>query len=138
MEKEYAGLKILGILSLIGGLLCALAGLVFLASGSAITEAGQEGILEVLAFIPLGASLMIIGGAMFIIGLVVAFIGYKVYKHVRWAYWVYFTLTVISFLLSLASVSWFGILIGGIIIWYLYSIHKSFLGGADVRRAWSD
>lgn len=138
MVKQHTGLKVLGILSVIAGILAVIGGLYYVSIGGIIEEAGQNSIIGIIALIPVGMTLVAMGGAMIVVGLVLAFLGYKVYKHKSWAYWVYFILTIVGFVGSLYAVSWLGILIGGIIMWYLYSIRKTFMKSSDYRPTWSD
>ena len=138
MTREYTGLKILGILSLIGGILMVLGGIFYASLGGALAEAGTEDIIGILAIFPIGITIVVMGIAMIVIGCLYIFLGYNVYKHKPWAYWTYFVLTILGFAISLFAISWLGILIGGIIIWYLWTIRKSFMTGADTRPVWRD
>jgi len=138
MTREYTGLKILGILSLIGGLLMLLGGIMFVGMGGAIAEAGEESIWGIVTLIPFSLAIVAIGAVMIVIGLLYIFLGYNVYKHKPWAYWVYFVLTIIGFIGSLVAFAWFGIIIGGIIIWYLWTIRKSFMKDGDTTMVWRD
>ena len=138
MVQEHTGLKVLGILSVLGGVLALIGGLMYISMGSAVTEAGEESIIGIIALVPIGITVIAMGGAMVVAGLIIMFLGYNLFKHKSWAYWVYFILTIIGFIGSLLSISGVGILIGGIIMWYLYSIRKTFLKGSDVKASWSD
>ena len=138
MTKEYTGLKILGILSILGGLLSVLGGIIYVSLGGAVAEASQNGVLELITLFPAGIAIVGIGIGMIIMGALLVIIGYFLYKHKPWAYWLYFVLSIIGFVGSLFAISWLGILIGGIIIWYLWTIRKSFMTGADTRAVWRD
>jgi hypothetical protein len=137
--REHLGLKILGILSVIGGLLALVGGLYYSTIGAALMSEGEDSIVGIIALIPVGASVIAMGAIMIVAGAIVAIIGWKLYQHKKWAYWVYFVLTILGFLGSLVSLSIFGIIVGAIVIWYLYKIREDFMQSRskDYQISWS-
>jgi len=133
MDGNHTGLKILGALTTIGGVLSVLAGIFYLSVGSALENEALESILLIIPLLSIGIAMALMGGVLLVIGLFFTFLGVHLYQHRSWAYWTYFVLTALGLLFSLVSFAWLGIIIGGLICWYLYGIRSTFMSGGDIQ-----
>ena len=136
MAKEHFGLKVLGIISILCGIFLAVGGLYYISIGGVLEDVGEESIIGIIAIIPVGITLIAMGAVMIVVGLILAYLGYHLYKHKRWAYWLYFILAILGLIMSLVSFSIIGIAIGAIIIWYLWSIRGDFKRSGEYTITW--
>ena len=139
MGGNHTGLKILGVLTAIGGILSVFAGLLFMALGSALQSEALESIFLIVPLLSLVVALTLMGALLFVIGLFATLLGVHLYQHRSWAYWTYFFFTALALLFSLISLAWIGLIISVIIAWYLWGIRSTFIGSAgDIQFTWRD
>ena len=109
-----------------------IAGLGYMAVGGALDSVEEPLLIPIL--LPVAVSMAIIGVVSLVIGLVLIFVGWKLFKEVEWAYWLTFVLSIIGVGMSLYIMNWWGVLIGGLIAIYCWMIMADFREGA---RDWS-
>ncbi|VVB59990.1 Uncharacterised protein [uncultured archaeon] len=108
------GVTILSILGFIGAGLLVLLGIAMVGLGSMMSYAGMLGVL----FGGLGA---FAGIFILVLGIVEFVINYGLWNMKKWAWTVTLILEGIGLLSSLASLSILGIIISGVIVWYLWT-----------------
>lgn len=131
--KEYIGLKVLGIIILLSGIISIFGGIAYISVGSAVEEEAENSIIGIIALFPVAVTVMAMGAVMVVFGFIFVYLGYKLYKHSKFAYWVTFVLTVLGIISSLIYFQILTLAIGIVIAWYLYTIRGSFISGFDWR-----
>jgi len=122
-----AGIAILAILELIGGIIILLLGIGLAAvGGSLFTALGYSG---------LGGVAALLGGIVAIFGLLALLVGWGLWTGKGWAWLLAVILSVLGVLFSIASIavgsftSVVGLLIDALILWYLFRPHvRAFFG----------
>jgi len=138
MGQKHLGLQILGLITLIGGVISFFAGLFYLSIGSALETEALESILLIIPLLSIGFAMAVMGAVMLIVGVGFAYLGWAVFKHRSWAYWTYFALTVLGLITSLVYMQVLGIIISGLIACYLYTVRNTFMSGSDIQFTWRD
>ena len=119
-KKRPFGITILSIIGFISAFIMAGIGAVFILLGGA----GLQGTgVNVAA---LGALSAFFGVIMLGGGILQGIISYGLWKMQKWAYYVSLVMYAIAFLGALMSVSIVGIVIDGLMVYYLYSVRKKF------------
>jgi hypothetical protein len=138
--KRPIGVTIIAILTIIGGIALLIGGLVFIAFGGILSAVSSEGgSTEAADIAALGMVPMILGIGMVIIGIIYLIVSYGLLKGKGWAWTITIIVMIIgiviqiisaistglltSSLTSAVATHIIGIIISGIIIFYLYRPH---------------
>jgi hypothetical protein len=139
-QKTHMGMKVLGILAVIGGILAIIGGVLFSQLGAMMTEEageaeGLEGILTLIPLISVGTTLTAIALPMIIVGLFMVFFGIFVYQEKRWAYVLLLVFGILGLIVSIIGFSIWGIFICGVIVLYCWMIREDFIGSNKGSKA---
>lgn len=110
-----AGVTILAILQMLGGVL------VFLLGIAAVSVAGMTSTLSTYGYGYLAGVIGIVGGVLLVVGLIGVVIGYGLWKGMSWAWWATLIFSVLGVLGSLVTLPGgaVGLLIEAAILYYL-------------------
>jgi hypothetical protein len=139
-EKTHMGMKVLGILGVIGGILLIIAGVLFAQLGTMMAEEaeqgeGLEGIVSLIPLISVGVTLTAIALPMIIMGLCGIVLSIFIYKERTWAYTLLFILAIMTLIVSIIGYNIWGIFISGVIVLYCWMIKDDFFGSKSEKGA---
>lgn len=138
MKASNIGLKILGVLGVIIGLIMVFAGIMFLSISTILTEELQQYLLLLPISLPVGIALATIGALYLFLGICFIVLGYFLFKERPFAYWISLILSGLATLLSLISLNLLWLLIYGFIFVYLLAIRENFTSHSHSDVKWGD
>jgi hypothetical protein len=143
-KNRPTGVTIIGILTIIGGVLMLVSGITLAALASVfplVASTGDQATMlqsQIPSSIPveyLGIASLSVGTIFIIIGIVSLIVAYGLFKAKKWAWTANVALSIISIAMGIASIatgnigSIVGIVISGAILYYLYRPHvKEYFG----------
>jgi hypothetical protein len=128
VEKSHVGMKILGVLTVVGGILMMVAGIGLWFLGEQLQDVAMEEGLLVIPLLPIALAYSAMAIPIVIVGLFFAVFGYYVFVERFWAYVLLFIITVLGLLSSVVYFNVYGLLVGGLIAFYLFYIRNDFFG----------
>lgn len=137
MKGSNIGLKILGFLGVIIGLIMVFVGIMLFSISTILTEELQQYLLLLPISLPVGIALATIGAVYLFLGICFVILSYFLFKERPFAYWLMFIISGLATLLSLISLNVIGLIIYGFIFIYLFAIRGNFMSHSHSDVKWS-